>query len=71
MNVILIMIPLSLLILIGAVVAFFWAVNHDQFEDLNSPSLLPIADAPDEDEEPEQPKQTDPELSAAREHHTP
>lgn len=49
MNIILIMIPLSLLILIGAVTAFFWAVNHDQFEDLNSPGLLPIADATDEE----------------------
>lgn len=44
MNILVIMIPLSLLILIGAVVAFFWAVNHDQFEDLDSPGLLPIAD---------------------------
>ncbi len=49
MNIILIMIPLSLLILMGAVTAFFWAVNHDQFEDLNSPGLLPIADATDEE----------------------
>ena len=49
MNILVVMIPLSLLILIGAVVAFFWAVNHDQFEDLDSPGLLPIADDKVED----------------------
>lgn len=54
MNVLVLMIPLSLLILIGAVVAFFWAVNHDQFDDLDSPGLLPIADRPDELPNPEQ-----------------
>lgn len=48
MNIILIMIPLSLLILVGAVAVFFWAVNHDQFEDLDSPGLLPMADDPEE-----------------------
>ncbi|HEX5678372.1 MAG TPA: cbb3-type cytochrome oxidase assembly protein CcoS [Alcanivorax sp.] len=48
MNIILVMIPLSLLILAGAVAMFFWAVNHDQFEDLDSPGLLPLADDPEE-----------------------
>lgn len=48
MNIILVMIPLSLLILAGAVAVFFWAVNNDQFEDLDSPGLLPMADDPDD-----------------------
>ena len=48
MNIILVMIPLSLLILAGAEAMFFWAVNHDQFEDLDSPGLLPLADDPEE-----------------------
>ncbi|MGB0536061.1 MAG: cbb3-type cytochrome oxidase assembly protein CcoS [Alloalcanivorax venustensis] len=48
MNIILVMIPLSLLILAGAVAMFFWAVNHDQFEDMESPGLLPLADDPEE-----------------------
>lgn len=48
MNIILVMIPLSLLILVGAVAVFFWAVNHDQFEDLDSQGLLPMADDPEE-----------------------
>lgn len=44
MNILIIMIPLSIVLLIGAAGAFFWAVNHDQFEDLDSPSLLPMSD---------------------------
>jgi cbb3-type cytochrome oxidase maturation protein len=52
MNIIIVMIPLSLLILIGAAVAFFWAVNHDQFDDMDSPGLLPMSDDPTPDPEP-------------------
>jgi cbb3-type cytochrome oxidase maturation protein len=44
-NILLLLIPLSLLLLAGAVWAFFWAVNHDQFEDMDTPALLPLADA--------------------------
>ena len=46
MNIILIMIPLSLLLVIGAAIAFFWAVDHDQFEDMDTPGLLALDDAP-------------------------
>lgn len=42
MNVLLLMIPLSLLFLGGAVAAFFWAVDHDQFDDMDTPALLPL-----------------------------
>ena len=38
MNILLVMIPLSILLLIGAGIAFFWAVDHDQFDDMDSPS---------------------------------
>lgn len=44
MNIILVMIPLALLLLIIAAVAFFWATNHGQFDDTDTPSLLPMAD---------------------------
>ena len=44
MNILLLLIPLSLLVLAGAVWAFFWAVNHDQFDDLDTPGLLPLDD---------------------------
>ncbi len=46
MNVILIMIPLSLVLLVGAAAAFFWAVDHDQFSDMETPGLLPLDDDP-------------------------
>jgi cbb3-type cytochrome oxidase maturation protein len=44
MNVILVMIPLSLALLIGAAVAFFWAVDDDQFDDMDTPGLLALDD---------------------------
>jgi cbb3-type cytochrome oxidase maturation protein len=44
MNILVVMIPLSLILLAGAAAAFFWAVDHDQFDDLDSPGLLPLAD---------------------------
>lgn len=47
MTVLLVMIPLSLLLLAGAGWAFFWAVDHDQFDDMDTPALLPLDDAPD------------------------
>lgn len=52
MNILLLMIPLSIALLIGAVVAFFWAVDHDQFDDLDTPGLLPLTDDPPDDEDP-------------------
>jgi len=45
-NVLLVMIPLSLVLLGGAIYAFFWAVDHGQFDDLKTPSLLPLTDLP-------------------------
>ena len=45
MNILLLLIPLSLLFLVGAVCAFFWAVNNDQFDDLDTPGLLPLDDS--------------------------
>jgi cbb3-type cytochrome oxidase maturation protein len=42
-----VMIPLSILLLIGAGIAFFWAVDHDQFDDMDTPGLLPMLDDPD------------------------
>lgn len=38
------MIPLSILLLVGAGIAFFWAVDHDQFDDMETPRLLPLLD---------------------------
>jgi len=38
MNILFFLIPISLLLLGAAVWAFLWAVNHDQFEDLDGPA---------------------------------
>lgn len=47
MNAVLVTIPLALFLLALAVGAFFWAVDHDQFEDLQTPGLLPLDEAQD------------------------
>lgn len=46
MNALLILIPVTLLLAAVAVGVFFWAVRHDQFEDLKSPKVLPLMDDP-------------------------
>lgn len=46
MNILIVMIPLSILLLLGAGIAFFWAVDHDQFDDMDTPALLPLLDEP-------------------------
>ncbi len=47
MNSLLFMIPISLLLVIGGALAFFWAVDRDQFDDLDESSRLPLDDDPD------------------------
>ncbi len=47
MTSLIVMIPLSILLVVGAGIAFFWAVDHDQFDDLDTPGLLPMLDDPD------------------------
>jgi cbb3-type cytochrome oxidase maturation protein len=49
MNVILLLIPLSLVLLGLSVYAFFWAIDHSQFDDLETPALMPLSDDPDPD----------------------
>lgn len=45
MNALLILIPVTLALALVAVGVFFWAVDHAQFEDLDSPKVLPLLDA--------------------------
>ncbi|HTS23601.1 MAG TPA: cbb3-type cytochrome oxidase assembly protein CcoS [Casimicrobiaceae bacterium] len=45
MNSLVFLIPLSILFLIGAGFALFWAVDHGQFDDMETPALLPLVDA--------------------------
>ncbi len=44
MNILLVLIPVTLLVIVIAVALFFWAVNHQQFDDLDSPGALPLMD---------------------------
>ncbi len=46
MNILLVLIPVTALIVLLAVALFFWAVNHQQFDDLDSPATLPLLDEP-------------------------
>jgi len=58
MNIIFLLIPLSLLLLIAAVWAFFWAIRNGQFDDLDSPAWRILLDddsrPPDADKDKEQ-----------------
>jgi cbb3-type cytochrome oxidase maturation protein len=44
MTSLLLLIPLSILILVGAGIALFWAVDRGQFDDLETAALLPLLD---------------------------
>ena len=44
MNVILLLIPLSVIIAAGFLVAFFWAVRSGQYEDTCTPSMRLLTD---------------------------
>lgn len=44
MNIILLLIPLSIVLLGLGIAAFFWAVDDAQFDDLDTPALMPLAE---------------------------
>ena len=44
MSIALLLIPLALLLLGGAIAAFFWAVDNGQFEDLDEAAGLALGD---------------------------
>lgn len=44
MNALVVLIPVSLVLAALAVGVFFWAVRHDQFEDLETPAVVPLLD---------------------------
>jgi cbb3-type cytochrome oxidase maturation protein len=44
MNILLVLIPLSLMLVLAAMYAFFWAVDNDQFDDLETPAIDILAD---------------------------
>ena len=51
MSILYVLIPLALIVLGGAVWAFFWAVGAGQFDDLDTPAVRIIMD--DDDKPPE------------------
>jgi len=51
-NALLLLIPLSIVLLVGAGIAFFWAVDDGQFDDMETPPLTPLLDVPDERPDP-------------------
>jgi cbb3-type cytochrome oxidase maturation protein len=59
-NILLALIPVTLLVIGVAVALFFWAVNHQQFDDLHSPAVLPLMDDPDELATPAEAEKDDP-----------
>ena len=46
MNALLVLIPVTLVLVSVAVCVFLWAVDHAQFEDLETPKILPLLDTP-------------------------
>jgi cbb3-type cytochrome oxidase maturation protein len=52
MSILYLMIPLGILIVAGALWAFFWAVDSGQFDDLESPAWRILLD---DDEKPPKP----------------
>ncbi len=44
MNILLLLVPLSLVLLVVMIAAFVWAVRNGQFEDLDTPPLDVLAD---------------------------
>jgi cbb3-type cytochrome oxidase maturation protein len=57
MNILLLLVPLALMLLVVAIVAFAWAVRGGQFEDLETPALSILAD--DDDAPPAPPERND------------
>jgi cbb3-type cytochrome oxidase maturation protein len=49
MNIVFVLIPLSLVLVAAAAWAFFWSVDNDQFDDLDTPALMPLSDEPPSD----------------------
>ena len=54
MNILLRLIPLSLMLLGVAVYAFWWAVKRGQFDDLDTPAIDILRDDPPREDEPRQ-----------------
>lgn len=50
MNILLLLVPLSIILLVVMIAAFVWAVRSGQFDDLDTPPLDILADRQTEDD---------------------
>lgn len=50
MNILLVLIPLSLLLLLAIIGAFIWAVRNGQFDDMDTPPLDILSEHQEGDE---------------------
>ncbi|MEZ5464496.1 MAG: cbb3-type cytochrome oxidase assembly protein CcoS [Lysobacteraceae bacterium] len=53
MSILLVLVPISLVLLGLAILAFIWAVRSGQFDDLDTPSIDLLADDRDPETRPE------------------
>lgn len=44
MEILFLLIPISFVLVVAAVFAFHWALKSKQFEDLDTPSMIPLLD---------------------------
>ena len=51
MTILYLLIPLSLMMVIIAIIAFRWAIKNRQFDDLDAPSMIPLLDDSDAERE--------------------
>ncbi|MDO4643871.1 MAG: cbb3-type cytochrome oxidase assembly protein CcoS [Cardiobacteriaceae bacterium] len=49
MQILYLLIPISIVLLTAAVFAFRWAIKNHQFDDLESPGMIPLLDDPKEE----------------------
>ena len=54
MQILFLLIPISVILITAAVFAFHWAVRTRQFDDLESPGMIPLLDATEEERQREQ-----------------
>ncbi len=44
MSILYILVPVALLLVLGAVAAYVWSVRSGQFDDLSTPAIRPLID---------------------------
>lgn len=55
MQILYLLIPISVILIVAAVGAFYWAIKHRQFDDLESPAMIPLLDDSEDERRQQQP----------------